>query len=125
LVPAAIRRTIAPDPQDLFAGTDAEKGMSYMRSQFPPAFFDDPLSDKTAAVVEVPASKAILPQLFEAAGRPMEKSDFFLIAQNMKPEEIHPEVVRVLDAVAALLPGDDVGDAGPANPTDREINYVP
>lgn len=26
------------------------------------------------------------------------------IAQNMRPEEIHPEVTQVLDAIAALLP---------------------
>ncbi len=125
LVPAAIHRTIAPDPQDLFAAADVEKGLAYLRAQFPAPFFADPLSDKTAAVVEVPASKKILPQLFEAAGRPMEKSDFFLIAQNMRPEEIHPEVVRMLDAVADLLPADVMRDPDPPNSTEREINYEP
>ena len=34
------------------------------------------------------------------------KGDFFLIAENMKENEIHPEVVRVLDAIAELLPQD-------------------
>ena len=106
LVPAAIRRTLVGDQGDMFVNAEADRAIAYMRSQFPTPFFDDPLSDETAAAVEVPASKKILPQLFEAAGRPMEKSDFFLIAQNMRKEEIHPEVTRILDAVADLLPAD-------------------
>ena len=67
----------------------------------------NPLAD-SAAIVSVPASKELLPQMFEVAGRPLEKRDFYLIAQNMRAEEIHPEVVRVLDAVSRLLPDGDL-----------------
>jgi hypothetical protein len=105
LVPDAIRRTLSPEPADLFTATEASKAIDYLKTQLPPAFFSNPLAD-SAAIVSVPASKQLLPQMFDAAGRPLEKGDFFLIAQNMKPEEIHPEVVRVLDAIAELLPQD-------------------
>jgi predicted ATPase len=107
LVPDAIRRMLSPGPRTLFTAPIASKAIDYLKTQLPPAFFTDPLAD-SAAIVSVPASKELLPQMFEAAGRPLEKGDFFLIAQNMKPEEIHPEVVRVLDAIAQLLPDDDL-----------------
>jgi hypothetical protein len=74
-----------------------------MRTQFPDSFFVNPLSDSTEAVVEVPASKRLLPQIFQAAAVPREKSDFFLIAANMRPEEVHPDVVDVLTRIAGLL----------------------
>ncbi len=38
----------------------------------------------------------------------MEKKDFFLIAESMLPNEIHPKVIEVLDRIANLLPaGED------------------
>lgn len=87
----------------MFTDSEAQKALEFLKMQLPPVFFDNPLQD-SATVVSVPASKQLLPQMFEAAGRPMEKSDFFLIASNMKREEVHPEVVQVLDMIAALLP---------------------
>jgi predicted ATPase len=108
LVPAAITRTIAPS-DDMFAKAEAVKAIDFLKQQLPPVFFDNPLQD-TAAVVSVAASKQILPQLFEAAGRRMEKSDFFLIASNMRPAEIHPEVVEILNSIVELLPSDSAED---------------
>lgn len=108
LVPAAIERTLAP-ANDLFGKEEARKAIEHLRQQFPSGFFNDPLQDG-AAVVSVAASKQILPQMFESAGRPMEKSDFFLIASNMKPDEIHPEVVDVLNMIFELLPPEPIAD---------------
>lgn len=112
LIPNAIERTLAPD-NELFGKQEAKKAIDHLRQQLPPVFFDDPLQDG-AAVVSVAASKQILPQMFEAAGRPMEKSDFFLIASNMKPNEVHPEVVAVLDMVFDLLPTEPIADGSGA-----------
>lgn len=103
LVPNAIRRFLSPEPQDLFRGQEAEQAIEYLRAQLPPQTFTEPLKDN-ATVMAVRASKALLPQMFEAAGRALEKSDFFLLAEAMTVEEIHPEVITVLDAVAALRP---------------------
>jgi hypothetical protein len=44
-----------------------------------------------------------LPQAFAAAERLLEKEDYFLIAEKMRPDEIHPEVRVVLDSIEALL----------------------
>ena len=104
VVPDAIKRMLSPD-RDLFTANEANKAIDFLKSQLPPPFFTNPLEDN-AAIVNVPASKQLLPQMFESAGRPLEKSDFFLIAQSMKSEEIHPEVIGVLDAIAKLLPQD-------------------
>lgn len=104
MIPDAIGRLLMPDAQDLFGQTASLRATEYLKTQLPESFFRDPLSDATQAAVEVPASKKVLPQMFEAAGRPMEKSDFFLIAEKMEPHEIHPDVRRVLDKIAELIP---------------------
>jgi hypothetical protein len=104
LVPAAIQRLLTPEEEALFAPLTADRAIEYLRTQLPGSFFDDPLSDATQAAVEVPASKKLLPQMFQAAGRPMEKSDFFMLAEKMRPDEIHPDVRTVLDKIAALIP---------------------
>lgn len=102
LVPEAIRRFIANDG-DLFSAAQAEDAMAYLRQQLPPQTFINPLEDN-ATVSRVRASKEILPQTFSAAGRLLEKEDYFLLAEKMRPEEIHPEVRTVLDNIEALLP---------------------
>ncbi len=104
LVPDAIRRLLSPEPDDIFTAGEADAAIEYLTNQLPAPFFADPLSDRVQAIVEVPASKKLLPEMFAAAKRPLEKSDFFLIAENMFAAEIHPEVIRVLDKIAGLLP---------------------
>jgi hypothetical protein len=111
LVPQAIRRTLGAD-DDLFTHAEASRAIQYLQRQLPPVFFDDPLADN-AVVESIAASKELLPKMFEAAGRHMEKSDFFLIAVNMQPNEVHPEVTQVLDMIAALLPTDAGLDNSP------------
>ncbi len=108
LIPDAIKRTLGPT-DNLFVAEEGRKAVEYLRQQLPPVFFDNPLHDNPV-VNSVPASKQLLPQMFEAAGRPMEKSDFFLIASNMRPDEIHPEVIEVLDMIAALLPPENIDE---------------
>jgi hypothetical protein len=106
LVPAAIRRFLSPEGQELLGLPAEDKAIEYLKTQLPDSFFRNPLSDATEAVVDVPASKKLLPQMFQVAGRSMEKSDFFLIAEKMKRDEIHPDVEQVLDRIAQLLPDD-------------------
>jgi predicted ATPase len=108
IVPEALRRYIIADDLDLFSQRAAIQADAYLRSQLPPQTFDDPLTDN-ATVVAIRASKDLLPQVFEAAGMTVEKEDFFLIARQMRPSEIHPAVVEMLDRIAALLPPEDVG----------------
>jgi len=100
LVPEALRRFIANE--DLFSAAQGEKALDYLREQLPPQTFVNPLEDN-ATVNTVRASKDILPQAFAAAERLLEKEDYFLIAEKMRPDEIHPEVRVVLDSIEALL----------------------
>ena len=41
--------------------------------------------------------------LLKAVGYPTSKADLHLIAEAMKPEEVHPEVVQKLDRMAEVL----------------------
>ena len=107
LVPEAIRRFLSPDPQDMFTSHDANRAIEYLKTQLPPAVFSNPLSDETQAVVEVPASKKLLPQMFDRTERKLEKNDYYLIAEQMAENDIHGDIRSVLDAIAALLPQKD------------------
>lgn len=58
-------------------------------------------------LVRVKGSTEFLMPLLEAVGHPTNKGDLYLIAEAMKPEEIHPEVVRKLDRMAEVLNRDN------------------
>ena len=58
-----------------------------------------------AGLTTIKASERFLPDLLRAASRDLAKRDFFLIATQMRPDEIHPEVVEKLDQIAAILGG--------------------
>lgn len=103
LVPEAIRRFFMRDGGDLFSAGAADEAIAYLKNQLPPQTFENPLADN-ATVLTVRASKELLPQMFEAAGDPLEKEDYFLLADVMKAEEIHPDVLAVLDAIGDLVP---------------------
>jgi predicted ATPase len=102
LVPPAIHRFLARQPADLFSTKTADDAIAYLRTQLPPQTFENPLTDN-ATVIAVRASKDLLPQMFAVAGIPMEKEDYFLLAEAMRPDEIHPEVLNVLDAIGNLV----------------------
>jgi predicted ATPase len=63
----------------------------------------DLFDDGVAGLADLKASEKFLPQLLEATGRDLPKRDFFLIAAQMQPDEIHPEVVEKLDLIAETL----------------------
>jgi len=58
-----------------------------------------------AGLATLKASERFLPDLLHAAGRDVAKRDFFLIAAQMRPDEIHPDVVEKLDQIAVTLSG--------------------
>lgn len=71
-------------------------------SQVPP---DADLFGDAAGLTRLKASEELLPQALAAAGRPLPKRELFLVAAEMRPDEIHPEVVEKLDAIAEALLG--------------------
>ncbi|MCY3809888.1 MAG: AAA family ATPase [Gemmatimonadetes bacterium] len=64
---------------------------------------DTGLFGDSVVLVRSKGSTELLMPLLEAVGHPIDKSDLYLIAEAMKPEEVHPEVVRKLDRMAEVL----------------------
>jgi hypothetical protein len=98
LHPAALTRYITKERGELFASASLE----VLRDNLPPAFFKDPLSLSPVLKAE-PASKTLLPQLLLKAGIDLGKGEYFLIAEEMRKEEIAPEVTEKLDAIAEVV----------------------
>ena len=96
LFPSAIGRFLKRSHNDLFI-------RSAFTDELPAAVFDNPLHDGEA-VRRIPASKSILPRLFKDEQPPIRKADYYRIAESMEPDEIHPEVIEVLDRISALIP---------------------
>ncbi|MYE00686.1 MAG: AAA family ATPase [Alphaproteobacteria bacterium] len=104
LVPAAVARFLSGgEENDLFV-------RNAFMEELPASVLTDPLRD-IEAVIRIPASKTIMPKLFDNTQLPLRKADYYRIAEAMKPEEIHPEVIQVLDKIAALLPESGGGAA--------------
>ena len=64
-------------------------------------------------LVRVKGSTEFLMPVLEAVGHPTNKSDLYLIAEAMKPDEIHPEVVQKLDRMAEVLNRSNRGAPSP------------
>ena len=98
LHPDALERFISSERGSLFTRVP----MEYLKEQFPPAFFKAPL-DLSALLKAEPASKTLLPEFLSRAEVALEKSDYFLIAEQMKPEEIPQEVVDKLTEIYSVV----------------------
>lgn len=97
LVPSAIERLIGPD--DLFNRSIVR---DVFEAELPASVLTVPLRD-VEAVIRIPASRTILPKVFAQDPMRLSKADYYRIAEVMEPDEIHPEVMDVLDKIAALL----------------------
>ncbi len=70
----------------------------YMKKELPLTVYNDPF--KTTAFLRDTKGKKLLSNLMQEAEINIKKSDYHQIAAEMKEEEIHPEVVEKLDAIA-------------------------
>jgi hypothetical protein len=73
-----------------------------LKNSFPPTFFKNPLED-TGYLLRMAASKEFLPQFFDSLQVRIEKSEYYHIAAQMRPEEIHPEIKEKLDIIYKFL----------------------
>lgn len=96
--PVALRRFVESRVEPLF-GQSAE---NYLIDQTPPAVFRDPLASHTFWE-STPVSKTLLPEFLKAAHVRVSKSEYYLIAEQMKQEEIHPEVSVKLDSIKSAF----------------------
>ena len=95
LHPVSLLRYIGGAERPLFA----EKAKEFLRDQIPPVVFRDPLLDHEY-FKSTPVSKTLLPGFFKASGLEVSKSEYYLVAEQMKRDEIAPEVQVKLDAIA-------------------------
>ena len=98
LHPATLERFVSSEKGPLFTTVP----MEYLKEQFPPAFFKAPL-DLSALLKAEPASKTLLPEFLNRAEVAIEKSDYSLIAEQMKPEEIPQEVTDKLTEIYSVV----------------------
>lgn len=98
LHPGSLERFLHREKGELFA----RPALEYLRSQLPPAFFTNPLETSNFLRSE-PASKSLLPELFKRADLVLPKSDYLLIASQMRREEIPVEILEKLDAIRDIV----------------------
>lgn len=81
--------------------TAAKKALQYMKKQLPPVLYENPfeLSD---IVLNVKA-KTILSNIMQSSGIVVGENEYYQIAEQMRKEEIHPEVVEKLNGIAEYL----------------------
>jgi energy-coupling factor transporter ATP-binding protein EcfA2 len=80
----------------------ADVARRFLLDQLPPAVYRDPLGNHDFWV-NTPVSKTLLPALFQAVEFPISKEEYYLIAEQMLPEEIPVEVRRKLGKMAELF----------------------
>ena len=100
--PETLVRFLETTPQTLDQNHNPKQGREYLQEQLPPAVFKAPLSEYDYFVT-TRASKTLLPDFFEAAGFDLPKSDYYLIAAQMLPDEIPSEVKEKLDLMLSAL----------------------
>ncbi len=102
LHPEALARFIEESEPELFALAKKKRARQFLESELPPAVLSDPLGDHDY-LVSVPASKSLLPSFFRAIDVRLPKRDYYLLAQKMHKEEIHPEISEKLKVIADEL----------------------
>ncbi|MCP5522986.1 MAG: AAA family ATPase [Verrucomicrobiales bacterium] len=98
LHPECLRRFVAGRVEPLFQ----EAARRVLEDQLPPAVLHDPLGEHDL-LEALRASKTLLPRFFEAADCFVPKRDYYLVAEQMHPEEIPAEVREKLDRMGELL----------------------
>jgi len=98
LHPSSLERFLDAENGALFA----KPAIDYLHEQMPPAFFNSPLEASPFLRAE-PASKTLLPELLAKAEITISKSDYFLLAQQMRPEEVPPEVLEKLNTISRMV----------------------
>ena len=96
--PTALLRFIEARTSELFA----EPARAFLEDELPPAVYRNPLSEHDF-LVGTAVSKSLMPKLFSTVQLDLPKSEYYLVAEQMRPGEIHDEVREKLDQIAAVV----------------------
>jgi len=103
--PESLYRFLEGPEPDLLSIARKKAAREYLVKHLAPGALENPLGDDPY-LTSVPHSKKLLPQMLEICEMHLSKKDYYLMASQMKKEEIHPEVVEKLDNMAKLLLGE-------------------
>jgi predicted ATPase len=104
LHPEALLRFVTSTPDVLFTHRCRSLGETFIQENFPPLAIKEPLKDSDY-LLATPASKSIIPEFLRRTEIVIFKKDFYQIAAQLLPEEIHSEVIEKLDEMANILKG--------------------
>jgi predicted ATPase len=105
LVPNAILRyikSVTMSEGELFQTSLIKKADQFMKAEFPPDAFQNPLID-SPFLTRIAASKDIFPKLFSVVQMNVSKKDYYQITDLFKSEEVHSDVKNALDKIADYL----------------------
>lgn len=102
IIPEALKRFVRDRRLPLFAVEAVDAAATFIEKQLPPIAIEDPLGD-SEFLQSIPASKKLLPNLFQEIGFDTAKRDYYQIAACMKSEEVHEDVIHKLDTIADKL----------------------
>ncbi|MCC5840513.1 MAG: AAA family ATPase [Opitutales bacterium] len=98
LHPEALKRFLENETGPL----SAQAALTYLREEMPPAFFKSPL-ESSNFLRSLPASKTLLPEIFKRAELHLPKSNFFMLARQMKKADLPGEISDKLDAIQQVV----------------------
>jgi hypothetical protein len=98
LVPSVLIRFVNGGKRDLFSESITQDILTHIGATPFLNIVKDPFEDDEVQI-SIGASKKFLPGLFEKLDIPLSKSEYYAIAQVMKPQEIHPEIVEKLNFI--------------------------
>ena len=104
LHPAVLERFVETESEP----DAAMRGKEHMRKSLPPTLFDTPFENTSLATAK---GSEVLGDTLQAAGLRLRKTEHWRIAAQMRPEEVHPEVLEKLDAIAAHFEIDGEAEA--------------
>lgn len=96
--PEALRRFMEFTAGSLFAS----QGDDYLRNELPQGVLRNPLGEHDY-LISAPLSKTVLPDYFKACDMHFPKIEYFRIAEQMRQDEIHPDVRGMLDQIGRDL----------------------
>ncbi len=91
--PSALERFV----REVCGEDAARRVVNYMRKELPAPIFEAPFERPLIAETK---GSTVLDHILQEAGLRLEKTKYWRIAAQMRPEEVHPEVRDKLDAIA-------------------------
>ena len=100
IYPASIERFVT----QISGKDEMAKATAYMKQYLPGVLFEDPFETTTT---DRDKGKKVIAEILNAAGVKLAESEYYKLAAAMLPNEIHPDVITVLDTIETQSPNLD------------------